>query len=481
MYLTLALIPISAGIICYLIKSKYKNIPVYISFIYNFFIIMSSKPGNFTPGNYDFIRGIEFVFNAEIRILLLSVLLFFILIFFRVKDIYKKEFNLFFLVLYGSINSFFMSRDFFNIYVHIELISIIIFLLIAMDRNTKRIWASMKYMFMSTIALQFYLIGVGIIYMKSGTLNLPYNLEKGIDTIPYILITFSLLIKSGGILLSGWLPDAHSEAIKGISPLLSGLIVKIGLYTIYLISPSIDTKINNIIIYYSLITATISSIFTLFEDDIKKMLAFSTMTNMSYGLLIILINKDLFIYFIIYHMFSKGILFFIFEDIYEKEKTKSLTKLNGSFISIDIYILMIILFMSLSGVYPSMFYFIKKSLPNFLFLNINVLISGMYMIKVLKKFKIKKDINFKYIINYIVMFFLTYIYSNKIFEYKSIEISPYIYFFVGTILYIILEKICNKKIISFEKKFRNIKFFTLENSLLYQLIFLVIIMSLKYI
>jgi len=362
-----------------------------------------------------------------------------------------------------------MSRDFFNIYVHLELASILTFLLLSYDKNEIRIWAALKYMMMSLVALNFYLIGVGILYSNSGTLNLNYNLSNGINTFAFSFILTGLLTKGGLFFLSGWLPDAHTEAVKGISPILSGIIVKLPLFIIYLLTPSLPNELRIFLYYFAVITAICASIFTLLQDDIKKFLAYSTMTQMSYGLMVILLQPSLFPYFIVFHMFTKGFLFMIAEDIYEKNGTKDLKELKGSQISSDTFFLLFFLLMNLGGLFPFSLYILKDNLSLPYFLEINIFIFGMYFYKLLNTFKVKKK-KFEYKYWYMYIFailnvvYITYYFTTIASNLSILKIlTGYLLFAAGILSFILLRK---------KVGLPSIDIYSFENSFIYQISFL---------
>lgn len=470
MILLVSLIPISFGILTYIFKRK-TTILVTISYILTFLILAIFQEGSFVIGNYSALKGIEFTFDFTIKFLLILFNVFSLITFFRIYKNYDRVFFSLWLLLTGSVNGFFMSRDFFNIYVHLELASILTFLLLSYDKNEIRIWAALKYMMMSLVALNFYLIGVGILYSNSGTLNLNYNLSNGINTFAFSFILTGLLTKGGLFFLSGWLPDAHTEAVKGTSPILSGMIVKLPLFIIYLLIPSLPNELRIFLYYFAVITAICSSLFTLLQNDIKKFMAYSTMTQMSYGLMIILINPPFFPYFIVYHMFTKGFLFMIAEDIYEKNGTKNLKELQGSQISLDTFFLLIFLLMNLGGLFPFSLYIIKDNLSLPYFLEINIFIFGMYFYKLLSTFKVKKK-KFEYKYWYMFIFAIlnvvsiTYYFTTIASNLSILKIlTEYLLFAAGILSFLFLRK---------KVSLPSIEIYSFENSFIYQISFLLV-------
>lgn len=474
MLLLISLTPISLGILNYIFKKK-SFLLVLTSYILTFLFIFLAQEGSMVIGNYSALKGIEFEFNVTIRILLLSFNIFSLIVLLRIINKYDYVFFSLWLLLIGSINGFFMSRDFFNLYVHLELASILIFLLLAYDKNEIRIWASLKYMIMSLVALNLYLIGVGILYSHSGTLNINYNLSNGINNLAFSFILTGLLIKGGFFFLSGWLPNAHTEAVKGVSPILSGVIVKLPIFIIYLLYSSIPDNLKNFLYVFAIITAITSSFFTLLQDDIKKFFAYSTMSQMSYGLIILMVQPSIFPYFIIYHMFSKGFLFMIAEDIYEENQTKNLQELKGVKLPIDTLVLLSFLLLNLSGLFPFSLFILKDNLSLSYFLEINIFIFGMYFYKLLSTFYIKKNLSYKhwYIIIFIILniFGIAFYLISHFSELSFLKISSqYLFFLLGIFVYFVLKD---------KISFRPIEIYNFQNSFIYQIAFLLLIMLIE--
>lgn len=472
MFILASLLPIALAIIGYVFNKIHKII-IPIAYLGMFlFIIFSETPQSIVLGGWALETGIQFEYNFDVKLILLFFLIFSSFIYFSFFRNKNHEFTLLWLVLNGTLNSFFMSRDFFNIYVHIELISIIVFLLLAMDRNSKRIWASLKYSIMSSFALNFYLIGVGIFYSYSGTLNLNLSVESTFPVFSQSFIITGLLIKSGIFFLSGWLPDAQTEASLGVSAMLSGIVEKMGLWVIYLIFPILTQDIKDVLLYYGIISAILASIFTILQTDIKKFLAFSTMTQMSYGLIIIARIPEFFVVFLIYHMFSKGILFLLADSLYNEHGTKDIKKLKNIKFNLLTSIIFIILLFNMSGLFPSNLYFLKNYMIVPFIIEINVFLFGIYFSKiigVLGLSRIIKRTNLHYLFLLPILFYISY----YVFNFNlSKAIIQYILFILGIITYRKIKKYIKEK---------PPNLYTFDKSLIYQIIFLLLFFLVEFV
>jgi multicomponent Na+:H+ antiporter subunit D len=131
-------------------------------------------------------------------------------------------------ILHGSVNATFICADFISLYVGLEVISIGAFLLIAYPRTDRSIWVGLRYLFVSNVAMLFYLVGAVLVYQAHHSFN--FAGLRGSPPEAIALIFLGLLIK-GGIFVSGlWLPLTHSESETPVSAMLSGVVVKAAVF-----------------------------------------------------------------------------------------------------------------------------------------------------------------------------------------------------------------------------------------------------------
>jgi multicomponent Na+:H+ antiporter subunit D len=185
-------------------------------------------------------------------------------------------------ILHGCLNACFLSNDLFNLYVVIELTTIIAFLLIGQGMQPRQLWNAMRYLFLSNVGMLFFLLGTLLVYEATGD----FSLEGAVKAPPTAraLIVTGLLVK-GGVFLPGlWLPQAHAEAQAAVSALLSGVVVKIGLLPLIRLesySPDLAEIIR---------MAGFGGVFTglglaFFQRDIKRLLACSTISQVGFILI----------------------------------------------------------------------------------------------------------------------------------------------------------------------------------------------------
>jgi len=185
------------------------------------------------------------------------------------------------IILHGSVNAIFISADFISVYVALEVISIATFLLIAYPRTDRSIWIGLRYLFISNTAMLFYLIGAVLVYQA--THSFAFAGLKEAPTEAVALIFLGLLTK-GGIFISGlWLPLTHSESDTPVSAMLSGVVVKAGIFPLVrfaLMLPEIDPLVR----IFGVGTAILGVGYAVFAKDTKRMLAFHTVSQLGFVL-----------------------------------------------------------------------------------------------------------------------------------------------------------------------------------------------------
>lgn len=183
------------------------------------------------------------------------------------------------IVLHGSVNSAFVSGDFISSYVALEVIGIAAFLLIAYPRTNRSIWVALRYLFVSNTAMLFYLVGVVLVYQANHSFAF-----AGLGNAPKeaIALIFLGLLTKGGIFVSGlWLPLTHSESETPVSAMLSGVVVKTGVFPLARCALMLE-EIDPIIRIFGVATILLGVVCSIFEQDTKRTLALSTISQLGW-------------------------------------------------------------------------------------------------------------------------------------------------------------------------------------------------------
>lgn len=389
------LFPILSAISIYLIgsnKLKYISLAIQTLFLVmafqNFLYIKNYGPITENLGGYPQGIGITlYCDNIASVLILLNIFLFTCMLIFNIHKQYMNQlFMLLFLILQGLISGIFLSNDLFNLYVLIDLATIVVSILIMFKKDSRSIYDGMVYLLINIVAMLFFLIGVGYLYKIFGTLDMTSIHQRMIllsdpkhVILPYCLIITAVGLKSAIMPLFSWLPKAHGtpSAPSIVSAILSGLYVKGGIYLFirvqYMFEPYIETK--TLFLVLGFLTAIIGFIFALSQTDIKLILAYSTVSQI--GLVIFGLSLGSVegywgsIYHIINHAIFKSVLFLTAGIIIEAYHTRDIREIHGVFKRMPfVSIVSIIAILGITG--TPLFngsiskYFIQKGLSSFL-------------------------------------------------------------------------------------------------------------------
>lgn len=241
-------------------------------------------------------------------------------------------------ILHGSVNAAFVCADFISLYVALEVLSIAAFLLIVYPRSDRSIWVGLRYLFISNVAMLFYLIGAVLVYQASHSFRF-----AGVQEAPpeaQALIFLGLLVK-GGIFISGlWLPLTHSESDSPVSAMMSGFVVKAGVLPLVRCALVIET-LDPVIRAFGVGTAVLGVFYAAFEKDTKRMLAFHTISQLGF----ILAAPEVGGFYALTHGLVKAALFLIAGAL----PSRSFKELQQQPIATPLWVALVIASFSISG------------------------------------------------------------------------------------------------------------------------------------
>jgi multicomponent Na+:H+ antiporter subunit D len=134
------------------------------------------------------------------------------------------------LFLWGALNAAFLTRDLFNFYVSLELLTLAAVALVVRGEDRAALTAAMRYLLAAFFGSLLYLVGVALLYGSHGALDIAVlaaaEVEGPAVWAALALVSVGLLLKSALFPLHFWLPRAHASAPPAVSAVLSGLVVK---------------------------------------------------------------------------------------------------------------------------------------------------------------------------------------------------------------------------------------------------------------
>lgn len=211
---------------------------------------------------------------------------------FIIREPLEKYYMLFMLVIAGA-TGILITGDIFNMFVFLEITSIAAYSLTAFLRDKDGAEAAFKYLLIGSFSSTFYLLAVMLIYANTGTLNIA-DIAAKMQTVPnqpkiFIMILFlvGFGIESELFPLNGWAPDAYSQAPSPIGGVFGGIVVKASTYAMMRFAFVLFNfhSMFELILVLGVITMLIAEMSAMRQQQIKRMLAFSSIGQM--GLIMI--------------------------------------------------------------------------------------------------------------------------------------------------------------------------------------------------
>lgn len=274
-----------------------------------FYQVMYSGAISYWMGGWEPPWGIEYVIDyfSGFVLVIVSFLAVAVTIFARksvADEIDEKKIPAFYgvyLLFIVGLMGMIVTGDIFNLYVFLEISSLTGYALVAMGKRRKAPLAGFRYLVIGTVGATFILLGIGYLYIATGTLNMAdlgarlpglFNSKLVITAFAFFAIGFS--IKIALFPLHTWLPDAYTYAPSAVSALMASTGTKVGAYsfiriifTVFGVQVFLNQWVS--VPYFFLIIASVAmlvgSILAIAQTNIKKMLAYSSVSQIGYIIL----------------------------------------------------------------------------------------------------------------------------------------------------------------------------------------------------
>ena len=207
---------------------------------------------------------------------------------------HKSRFYMFYLLTLGSVVGVFFSDDLITTFTFFEMMSFASFFLVLHDEKEKAVKGAISYLSVAVISGMVLLMGLFILYNQVGSVNFETiktyysaNEIQSVDFVCGLLIMFGFGAKAGMYPLHTWLPMAHPVAPSNASALLSGIITKTGVYGIIVIATNMffgNVDFGMVLLVFSAITMVLGAVLALFSTNLKRTLACSSMSQISFAL-----------------------------------------------------------------------------------------------------------------------------------------------------------------------------------------------------
>jgi len=190
-----------------------------------------------------------------------------------------------------------ITGDAFNIFVFLEISSLSTYVLIALGRDRRALAAAYRYLIMGTIGATFIVIGIGFLYLMTGTLNLADMAERlrDVESSRAVLaalafLTVGISLKLALFPLHQWLPNAYTHAPSAVTAFLAATATKVSVYVLIRFWYSVfgeslvyvELPLPRIMLLLSLAAMFAASFTAIFQDNLKRLFAYSSVGQIGY-------------------------------------------------------------------------------------------------------------------------------------------------------------------------------------------------------
>jgi formate hydrogenlyase subunit 3/multisubunit Na+/H+ antiporter MnhD subunit len=243
-----------------------------------------------------------------------------------------------------------------------ELMTLSSYLLVTLGRDGVK--PALNYLLFSLGSAYFILAGFALAYAASGSLLLSELGNSG-DSIGLIfsLLAIGFVIKMGGFGVHIWLPGAYAEADDDFSAMLSAVVSKAGIFGLVLIAANLGVQSDigldpaYVLGWIGILTATFGALMAVFQEDIKRLVAYSSMGQLGYIVTGIALMSHLgwvsALYMTVNHFLFKGILFLSIAGIVLRTNERMMYKMGGLIKNMPFtFVFTMIAIIAMSGVPP---------------------------------------------------------------------------------------------------------------------------------
>ncbi|MDP3386024.1 MAG: proton-conducting transporter membrane subunit [Eubacteriales bacterium] len=275
---------------------------------------------------------------------------------------HRNRFYLWMSITFGGILGTVMAGDLFTMFLFFEIMTFSSYMLVAHNQSRESMLAGNSYIFMGVAGGLCILLAMILLYAYTGTLDfVPLAAElQSLGWIKYVMTALFVVgfgIKAGMLPLHIWLPKAHPVAPTPASALLSGILIKVGAYGILRLSLSIfmpnlseitgftdplwivSKNLGFMIIWMGLATMAVGVFLALQQSNMKKMLAYHSISQMGYIIMGVGVASYLgykggmgfagSVYHIVNHALFKSLLFMVVGLVYLRTHELDMYKLGG--------------------------------------------------------------------------------------------------------------------------------------------------------
>ncbi|MFT5665615.1 MAG: multicomponent Na+:H+ antiporter subunit D [Gammaproteobacteria bacterium] len=242
------------------------------------------------------------------------------------KEISEHQHTLFYVLYLLSLAGMLgivSTGDAFNVFVFLEISSLSAYALIALGNDRRALWASYQYLIMGTIGATFILIGIGLIYQMTGTLNMKdlSRLLPEVEQTRTVFTAFAFIIvgvclKIALFPLHRWLPNAYAYAPSIVTAFLAATSTKVAIYLLIRFTFSIfdisfsftHVPLQTIFLILGLLGIFAASTTAIFQKNVKLLFAYSSVAQIGYMIVGFSIGTTTGLMATLLHMFNHALM-----------------------------------------------------------------------------------------------------------------------------------------------------------------------------
>jgi multicomponent Na+:H+ antiporter subunit D len=252
-----------------------------------------------------------------------------------------------FLLCFDGLLGITQTGDIFNLFVFLEISSLSSYALISMGRNRRALTAAYQYLIMGTIGATFLLIGIGLVYAETGTLNmvdlserLPAIFDHRTVHTAFAFMLVGISLKLALFPLHLWLPNAYTYAPSAITVFLAATATKVAVYVMLRIVFTVFsnqfvqiTPTELVFLLLGMAGILYASVAAIYQPDAKRLLAYSSIAQIGYMVLGIGLDSALGLTATVVHVFNhalmKGALFMALGALVYRVGSTRLSQIGG--------------------------------------------------------------------------------------------------------------------------------------------------------
>ena len=288
-----------------------------------------------------------------------------------------KEYFAFFLLLETAMMGVFSALDFFLFYVFWEVMLVPMYFLIGIWGGPRKEYAAIKFFLYTLFGSIFMLVAILVLYFTNDPHTL--NIMELIKTAPgmahnlqlfcFVFLFIAFAIKVPVWPFHTWLPDAHVEAPTAVSVILAGVLLKMGTYGMLRVSwpmfPVATRYFSIPIALLGLIAIIYGALVSMAQKDLKKMVAYSSVSHMGYCMLALGAFSSVTalsgcMFQMVSHGLITGALFLLVGVLYDRAHTREIAAFGGLGVKIPVYTGLMVLFSMASLGLPGMSGFVSE-------------------------------------------------------------------------------------------------------------------------